>query len=101
MTLAARRHAKIIDKAKGHATGSRNDGKWNQGKGKGGGGWNQADYGEDAGKGKGRKGNWSGKGGSWTQKQRESWKFRQNNNWQKDTPKADKGKENARKEGTG
>lgn len=102
MTLAARRHAKIVDKAKGVEPWTRQEGKGKGGKPRGSVGWGQDYYGEgpSPGKGKGKKGKSGGKGYSWTQKNRETWKPK--NEWHKDATPPEKGKDDkGRKEGTG
>lgn len=96
MTLAARRHAKIVDKAKGLESWPRQDGKWNSGKGRGGSSWQTGDHGEESGKGKNKKGKGGGKRYSWTEKAKESWRYRQQNQWQKEQP--EKGKDDKTKD---
>lgn len=99
MTLAARRRAKIVDKARGLETGQRNEGKGYAGKNRGGGGWYQGDTDEERPKGKGKKGKQGGKGNAWSGQSKESWKWKNYQDWQprQENNKNEKGKEDKNK----
>eukprot|EP00438_Fugacium_kawagutii_P024163 Skav223372 [mRNA] locus=scaffold1536:202538:204418:+ [translate_table: standard] len=98
LTLAARKHARIIDKAKGVEAPPKQDGKWNSGKGKGGSSWYYGDSYEERGRSKGKKGK-GGRGNSWNA-QKESWKYKNYSEWNpKQEANKDKGKDTGKKEG--
>lgn len=97
VTLAARRHAKVVDKAKGVDSLQKSDGKWGGGKGRGGSGWPQNENFEERPKSKGKKGK-GGKGGSWNTQTKESWRWKNYQDW---TPKQEAQKQNKGKDDGG